>query len=121
MSRQSTIRANAINKDFSEIEKKAATVVSELVKQVDLVKLLTVFLHDNLLADKGDLSEGDRMVTRDALIPLYPQLQKAISDIELLFNIHDANAMTWQANLDAYLANNPTLLAEALNRYPEIS
>ena len=121
MSRQSTKRANAISKDFDEVEAQSAVAVSNLVKQVNTVKLLVVFLHDNLLSAKGDLTEGDRLTTRDALAPLYPQVQQALTDISALFDIHDDDVVIWQANLDAYLAANPTLLMEALGRYPEVS
>ena len=121
MSRQSTKRDNAISKDFDDVERQAAGVVSNLVKQVAVVKILIVFLHDNLLNSKGDLTEGDRLTTRDALVPLYSQIQGALSEITELFNIHDDDVAVWQSNFNAYLAANPTLLAEALGRYPEVS
>ena len=57
MSKQATKRAMAINKDFDDLEKSAATVVSNLVSQTAMAKVLVVFLHDNLLNGKADLSE----------------------------------------------------------------
>ena len=109
---QSTKRANAIQKDFDLIQKDSAAAVSNLVKQVGLVKLLVVFLHDNLLNGKGDI--------RDDLVPLYPQIQGALNDVTDLFNIYDDDAAIWQTNLNSYLTENPTALAEALSRYPVV-
>lgn len=120
MSKQSTKRAMAINSDFDALEKKAASVVSDLVSQTAVAKILIVFLHDNLLNNKNDLSEGDRVDTRNALVPLYPQIQESLAEIEALFNIHDDDLVTWQSNFDAYLLANPTVLEEALNRFPKV-
>ena len=120
MSKQSTKRANAIIKDFDALETTAATVVSNLVAQTAIAKVLIVFLHDNLLNNKDDLSEGDRVDTRDALVPLYPQIQESLAEIEALFNIHNDDLTTWQSNFDAYLLANPTVLEEALNRFPKV-
>ena len=121
MSKQSTKRENAIVTDFDGLEKSAAKAVSDLVKQTALLKLLVVFMHDNLLNNKGDLSEGDRLDLRDALVPLYPQIQSSLDEITAIFDIHDDDPIVWQANLDAYIAANPTILAEALDRFPKVS
>ena len=120
MSRRSTKRANAINSEFDSIVSEANKAVSNLVKQVALVKIFTVFMHDNLLNDKGDLSEGDRVDLRDGLVPLYPQIQTALTEITELFNIHDSDNAVWRSNLDSYLADNPSALTEALNRFPKV-
>ena len=118
MSKQSTKRENAIVTDFDGLEKSAAKAVSDLVTQTSLLKVLIVFLHDNLLNAKGDLSEGDRLDLRDALVPLYPQIQTSLDEITAIFDIHDDDVNVWQSNLDAYLAANPTILEEAMNRFP---
>tara|TARA_R110000824_G_scaffold244196_1_gene432929 strand:- start:1053 stop:1418 length:366 start_codon:yes stop_codon:yes gene_type:complete len=120
MSKQATKRANAINKDFESLEKTAASVVSNLVAQTSVAKLLIVFLHDNLLNSKGDLSEGDRVDTRNALVPLYTQIQGSLVEMESLFNIYDVDLAVWQSNLDSYLAANPSVLGEALERFPKV-
>ena len=120
MSKQSTKRENAIVTDFDGLEKSAAKAVSDLVGQTALLKVLIVFMHDNLLAAKGDLSEGDRLDLRDALVPLYPQIQNSLDEITAIFNIHDDDPVVWQSNLDAYLIANPTVLTEALNRFPKV-
>lgn len=121
MSKQSTKREIAIAKDSDDIENGAAKAVSDLVKYTALVKLHVVFLHDNLLNNKGDLSEGDRVDTRNLLVPLYPQVSDCLAEIESLFNIYNADLATWQANFDAYLIDNPTTLDEALSRFPTVT
>ena len=118
MSKRETKRKNAIVADFDGLEKNAAKAVSDLITQTALLKVLIVFLHDDLLNAKGDLSEGDRIDLRDALVPLYPQIQAALVDITDIFNIHDDDVTVWRANLDAYVLANPTILTEALNRFP---
>lgn len=118
MSKRETKRKNAIAADFDGLEKNAAKAVSDLITQTALLKVLIVFLHDNLLNTKGDLSEGDRIDLRDALVPLYPQIQTALVDITDIFNIHDDDVATWQANLDAYTTANPDVLTQALQRFP---
>ncbi len=118
MSKRDTKRKNAIMDDFDGLEKNAAKAVSDLVSQTALLKVLIVFLHDNLLSAKGDLSEGDRIDLRDALVPLYSQIQEALIDITDIFNIHDDDIVTWQTNLDAYTAANPDVLTQALERFP---
>ena len=120
MSKQSTKRENAIVTDFDGLEKSAAKAVSDLVTQTALLKLLVVFMHDNLLNNKGDLSEGDRLDLRDALVPLYPQIQTSLDEITAIFNIHNDDVDVWRTNLDAYLIANPTILNEALNRFPKV-
>jgi hypothetical protein len=118
MSKRETKRKNAIVADFDGLEKKAAQAVSDLVAQTALLKVLIVFLHDDLLNAKGYLSEGDRIDLRDSLVPLYPQIQTALDDITDIFNIHDDDVNIWRANLDAYTLANPTILTEALSRFP---
>ena len=120
MSRQATNRAVAINKEFESIVKKSNSVVSELERQTAEVKLFVTFLHDNLLGNKGDLSEGDRVDLRDAIVPLYPKIQAALSEVEAMFNIHDDDAATWTANFETYKAANPGTLTEALDRFPKV-
>lgn len=120
MSKQITRRANAIIKDFDSMEAGAAKAVSDLVSQTAIVKVLIVFLHDNLLNDKGDLSEGDRLDTRESLVPLYPQIQDSLAELTAIFEIYNDDKATWQANFDAYLIANPSILEEALNRFPKV-
>ena len=118
MSKRETKRKNAIAADFDALEKNTAKTVSDLVYQTARLKVLIVFLHDNLLNAKGDLSEGDRIDLRNALVPLYPQIQTALSDITDIFNIHNDDVNIWRANLDAYTLANPAILTEALSRFP---
>ena len=118
MSKRETKRKNTIVAEFDGLEKTAAKAVSDLVAQTALLKVLIVFLHDNLLNAKGDLSEGDRLDLRDTLVPLYPQIQNSLDEITAIFNIHDDDVSVWRANLDAYLVVNPTILEEAINRFP---
>jgi len=120
MSKQTTKRENAIVKDFDLLAKDSASAVSSLVKQTNLLKILIVFLHDNILNNKGDMSEGDRTDTRNDLVPLYPQIQNCLQEITAIFDIHDDDKVIWQSNLDAYLVANPTVLEEALNRFPKV-
>lgn len=120
MSKQTAKRENAIVTDFDSLEKNAAKAVSDLVTQTAILKILIVFLHDNLLNNKTDLSEGDRVDLRNSLVPLYPQIQNSLEEITAIFNIHDDDVVTWKANFDAYLVTNPTVLDEALNRFPKV-
>ena len=120
MSIQETKRKNAIEKEFDSAPREAQTAVSKLVTETARIRLLIIFLHHSLLSNTGEVSEGDRLDVRDSLVPLYPQIQDALADITALFNIHDDNNATWQANLDAYLLANPTVLSEALSRYPAV-
>ena len=120
MSLQSGDRTNALIKERDSIKTKPAQAVSTLITQTNIVKLFIVFMHDNLLNNKGDMSEGDRLDMRDALVPLYPQLQAVLADITALFEIHDDDPIVWQANLDSYLLDNPTVLNEALSRFPQV-
>lgn len=120
MSIQTTKRAIAINLEFDSITKDSSVAVSKLVSQTALVKMFVVFLHDNLLNNKTDMSEGDRIDLRDALVPLRPQIQEALAEIDSLFAIHDDDAAIWQANFETYLAANPAVLNEALNRFPKV-
>ena len=120
MSLQSFERNNAILKERDIITKGAANAVSQLVKQTAAVRLFIVFLHDNLLNNRGDMSEGDRLDIRDALVPLYPQIQSALSEITELFNIHNDDPTVWKENLNTYLAVNPTVLQEAVSRFPKV-
>lgn len=120
MSIQSTKRAIAISSEFDSVTKQSASVVSKLVSQTALVKLFVVFLHDNLLNNKDDLSEGDRIDLRNSLVPLRPQIQESLNEIDALFAIHDDDLAKWQANFDDYLVANPAVLEEALNRFPKV-
>ncbi len=120
MSKQSTQRANAIDKDYDALAVDSARAVSSLVTQTALLKVLIVFLHDNLLNNKGDLSEGDRADTRASLGPLYPQIQNSLDEITKIFSIYDDDLTVWQSNFDTYVSENPTVLTEALNRFPKV-
>lgn len=120
MSLQQTDRTNAIIKERDSVTKGAAGAVSELVNQTALARLYIVFLHDNLLNNKGDMSDGDRLALRAALAPHHPQIQSSLAEIESLLSIHNDDKATWQANFDTYLATNPTVLNEALNRFPKV-
>tara|TARA_R110000737_G_C14596557_1_gene488408 strand:- start:1792 stop:2157 length:366 start_codon:yes stop_codon:yes gene_type:complete len=120
MSRRKIKREEAIYSEFDSVVKKSASSVSELVKETGVLKLFVVFLHDNLLNAKGDMTETDRVDLKNELVPLYPQLQANLAELTALFNIYDDDPVTWQANFDAYLASNPTLLTEAINRFPSV-
>lgn len=121
MSKQSTKRAIAIEKDSDYIEGGASKAVSDLVKFTALVKLHIVFLHDNMLNNKGDLSEGDRLDTRNALVPLHQPIVECLGEIEKLLSIYNADQSIWQANFDTYLIDNPDTLEEALSRFPTVT
>ena len=120
MSRREIKRQDAIYSEFDSVVKKSASSVSELLKETAVLKLFVVFLHDNLLGSKGDVTESDRVDLKNELVPLYPQLQANLAELTALFNIYDDDPATWQSNFDAYLAANPTLLAEALGRFPAV-
>jgi len=121
MARQSTNRQIAINDEFDSVVKGASKAVSDIVRETARVRLLVVFLHDNLLNTKGDLLEGDRIDLRDSLVPLRSQVQDSLDEIDALFSISDDNLATWQANFDAYLLANETVLDEALDFFPKVS
>ena len=118
MSRRELKRQEAIYKEFDSVVKNASRAVSELVKETSVLKLFVVFLHDNLLNAKGDMTESDRVDLKNELVPLYPQLQNNLAELTALFDIYSDDPATWQANLDTYLVANPTLLDEAINRFP---
>ena len=120
MSKQSRERESAIDQEFDSTVKNAQNTVSNLVKHTAAAKLFFTFIHDNLLNNKGDLSQGDRKDLRAALTPLYPQIQASLAEITAIFNIYNDDLTVWQANFDAYLLANPTILDEALNRFPKV-
>ena len=114
MSRQATNRSNAIDQEFREVVKKSQAAVSELTRQTAEAKLFITFLHDNILNSKGDLSEGDRVDLRNAMVPLFPQMQAALAEVAALFAIYDTDLTVYANNQAAYLTANPNVLAEAL-------
>lgn len=120
MSKQQRTRDKAIDTEFDAVKGTSATVVSSLVGHTARLKLFITFLHDDLLNGKGDLAEGDRVELRQALAPLYPQIQECLDELTDLFDIHDEDPAVWQANFDAFLIKNPDILAEALNRFPKV-
>ena len=120
MSLQQADRTNAIIKERDTVIKDSAKAISDLVGNVARARLYIVFLHDSLLNNTGDMSEGDRLALRASLAPHYPSASTALSEIESLLNIHDDDLATWQSNFDAYLLANPTVLTEALNRFPQV-
>ena len=120
MSKQETKRANMNEKDFDALTKDSSRVVSDLAKQTSIIKVLIVFLHDNLLNNRGDLSEGDRVDIRSAMTPLYPQLTSSVDELTALFGIYNEDLATWQANFDAYLVANPDTLQKAIDRFPKV-
>jgi len=121
MSRQEVNRATAINKDFENIVSDSARAVSSYIKQVDLVKVFTVFMHHNILNNLGDMSLADRTDFRSALTPQYPAVITATGELTKLFNLYNEDPAVWQSNFDAYLVENPSILEEAINRYPKVS
>ena len=121
MSIQSKKREDAIYSEFDAVVKQSSKAVSELLKQTALVKLFVVFLHDNIVNGKGDIVESDRTDLRDALVPLYPQLKDNLAQLTAIFEIHDDDPVVWEANLNSYLAANPLILDEAINRFPTAS
>ena len=120
MSKQEFERSKAIYAEYDTVLDNAEKTVSNLVAHTNEALLFVVFLHHNLLNNLGDLSEGDRIAFRARIMPLYPQIEEVLAKVGAIAPIHDADPVVWQANFDAYLVANPTLLAEALGRYPEV-
>ena len=118
MSRREIKRQDAIYSEFDSVVKKSNSSVSELLKETAVLKLFVVFMHDNLLNAKGDMTESDRVDLKNEIVPLYPQLQSNLVELTALFDIYDDDPAIWRSNLDAYLVANPTLLNEATNRFP---
>ena len=120
MSLQQADRTNAIIKERDTVMKDSANAISELVRNVARARLYIVFLHNSLLENTGDMSDGDRLALRASLAPHHPSASAALSEIESLLSIHDDDLATWRSNFDAYLTANPTVLTEALNRFPKV-
>ena len=120
MSLQQADRINAIIKERDSVNTDSAKAVSELVRNVARARVYIVFLHHNLLNNIGDMSEGDRTALRASLVPLHPQIQASIDEIESLMGIHSDDSATWQSNFDNYLLANPTVLNEALSYFPKV-
>ena len=117
---QITDRANAISKDFKEVKSGSAKAVSEVAKQVGLLGVLVPFMHDNILNNKGDISEGDRLDLRDTLVPLFIELVGHLDKLTELFEIYDEDVTTWISNLNSHLVDNPNCVVEAEARYPKV-
>tara|TARA_R110000850_G_scaffold86826_1_gene186815 strand:+ start:1052 stop:1417 length:366 start_codon:yes stop_codon:yes gene_type:complete len=120
MSLQQADRTNAIIKERDAVKADSAKAISELVRNVARARLYIVFLHDSLLKGTGDMSEGDRLDLRASLAPHHPSALAALAEIESLLSIHNDDLTIWQNNFDAYLLANPTVLEEALNRFPKV-
>lgn len=118
MSRKQTKRANAIDTDFTEVEKLAQKTASDVKKVTATLMLLVPFMHDNILNLKGDLDEEDRKYLRDQIVPLFEPLLKNMAQLQELFDIHDDDSASWKNNLTAYLQKYPNCITEAEKRYP---
>lgn len=118
MNRQANRRANAIDKDFTEVERNAAQVGSDLTTLTATLKLLVPFMHDNILNNKGDLTEADRVYFRDQVVPLFEPLLANVTELQELFDIHHDDQSVWLNNLNSYVAKYPNCLTEAESRYP---
>ena len=120
MSKQSRKRETAIDDQFDIVLKNSESTVSKLVQHTAEAKLFITFLHDNLINNKGELSEGDRIKFKNRMVPLYPQISQCLEDIAALFSIYDEDNDTWIANFDTYKADNPGTLEEALAYFPQV-
>ena len=120
MSIQSNKRAAAIASEFDNVIKNSAKTVSDLVKHTNELKLYVTFMNDNLLNNKGDVSMADRVVFRNAIAPLFPDIVSSTSVLTTMFSIYNDDLAVWQSNFDAFLADNDGVLDEALGRFPTV-
>ena len=120
MSIQADKRKKAIVDKYDSLMTDPAKAVSKLVEQTAELKVFVTFLHDNLLNNKGDISEGDRVVLKNALVPLYSQIEGSLAELTSILSISNDDPVIWQANFDSFLADNPTILKEALNYFPTV-
>ncbi len=119
MSRQATKRANAIDKDFAEVERSAQETQSKFHVVTKNLKLLVPFLHDNVLNNKGDLTEEDRVYFRDQIVPLFEPLKQDMYTLQELFDIYDDDPTEWNQKLADYIVKYPNCLEQAESRYPK--
>lgn len=117
MSILTTDRAVKINNDFSKSDKDWARTVSDITRQSDLTIQLTAWMHDNILNNKGDVDEADRISFRASfqtkMLEINTQLEKLL-DASAVYN---ADTATYQANLDAFKAKYAINISEIDKRY----
>ncbi len=120
MSIQETERRDNFKSEYAALTKNAASATSGLVKAVAELRVLIPYMHENIRYERGDMKEGDRLKIRDALVPLFPQLQQALVDATEVFDIYKDDPEEWAVAIAAFYEKYPTLFDEADARFEKL-
>ena len=116
MNRKDYKRASSIDSDFTNLEKNLPRIVSDLARDVELVIMMTGFLHDNILNNKGDLGEGDRADFNESFTPVLAGLQDSLNRLQDCYNVYNDDPNTYAQNLADFIVKYPSAASEEVEK-----
>lgn len=112
-----TKREQAVEKEINALESGSLKAVSQLQTQVNLIKVLLPWMHNNIVNSLGDVSEANRADLASTLDPALIDVITMISDLQSVAAIYNDDPATYATNTANYIALNPTVLSEAELRF----
>lgn len=103
MSILNNTRAVKVANDFNEQDKAWSRLISQMTPATSLTLDLTGWTHDNLLGDKGDVDEADRIAFRSSFESKIAEIKALEVKLMDAYAVYDADPAVWQSNLDAFL------------------
>ncbi len=116
MSRIQTKRANAIDSDFSTLEKDLPKNISALTVNANLSVMMTGLLHDNILNNKGDLDEADRAVFAESFTQVFADLQAVTTMLSDCYAVYDDDPTLYAENLANFIVKYPSAASEEVEK-----
>lgn len=116
MSRKDYKRASSIDADFTKLEKNLPRIVSELARDVELAVMMTGFLHDNILNEKGDLSIDDRADFNASFTPVFAGLQDSLNRLKDCYDVYNDDPSVYHQNLADFVTKYPSATSDEVEK-----
>ena len=107
MSRATTKRANAVDREITAVLKDSTRALSSLNVNADLAMQLIPWVHDNILGNKGDVDENDRSELNVTFTEIFVGVQSIMAKLQEIYEIYNDDPAIYQANLDAFIDKYP--------------
>jgi beta-lactamase class D len=104
MSRAATKRSINIVNHFDNTKKGWANVTAQFNSSVNEAVQLTAWIHDNVLNNKGDISNEDRQEDRVEFLEKLTYLKELISKLDDCHAVYSEDLQVYQDNYSSFVA-----------------
>ena len=116
MSRATTKRANAVDREITTVLKDSTRALSALNMNADLAMQIIPWVHDNILSNKGDVDAEDRAELNVTFTEIFVGVQGIMGKLQEIYEIYNDDPAIYQSNLDAFIVKYPQSAAELVDK-----